>query len=51
MSTGELEGLHSSGKGLGMDGTEEEKDSALALQEFGQTERVKITWEETNHDQ
>lgn len=27
MSTGDLEGLHSSGKGLGIDGTEEENDS------------------------
>lgn len=27
MSTGEFEGLHSSGKGFGMDGTEEENDS------------------------
>lgn len=33
MSTGELEGLHSSGKGLGMDGMEEEKDSLFTLEE------------------
>lgn len=32
MSTGDLEGLHSSGKGLGMEGADEEKDSALALE-------------------
>lgn len=31
MRTGDLEGLHSSGNGLGMDGTEEESESALAL--------------------
>lgn len=31
MSTGDLEGLHSSGNGLGMEGTEVEKESALAL--------------------
>ena len=28
MSTGDWDGLHSSGKGLGMDGTEVENDSA-----------------------
>lgn len=27
MSTGDFEGLHSSGKGFGMDGTEEENES------------------------
>lgn len=32
MSTGDLEGLHSSGKGLGMEGADEEKDSPLALE-------------------
>lgn len=33
-STGELEGLHSSGKGLGMDGTEAETDSDFPLEKF-----------------
>lgn len=31
MSTGDFEGLHSSGKGLGMDETEDDRDS-LALE-------------------
>lgn len=31
MSTGDLEGLHSSGKGFGMDGKEEEKGSPFTL--------------------
>lgn len=34
MSTGEFEGLQSSGKGFGMDGTEEEKDSLLTLEKW-----------------
>lgn len=40
MSTGDLEGLHSSGKGFGMDGTDEEKDStAFDLQKKKQKTR------------
>lgn len=33
MSTGDFEGLHSSGKGFGIDGTEEQ-DSLLALEKW-----------------
>lgn len=33
-STGDVEGLHSSGKGLGMDGTEAETDSDFTLEMF-----------------
>lgn len=33
MSTGDFGGLHSSGNGFGMDGTDEEKDSLLTLKE------------------
>ena len=44
-STGDLEGLHSSGNGLGMDGTEDEKDSGLFLKESDKEERVRKTAE------
>lgn len=36
MSTGDFEGLHSSGKGFGIDGTDEEKDSLLPLEKWEQ---------------
>lgn len=36
MSTGDFEGLHSSGKGFGIDGTDEEKDSLLTLEKWEQ---------------
>lgn len=34
MITGDFEGLQSSGKGFGMDETEEEKDSLLTLEKW-----------------
>lgn len=38
MSTGDFEGLHSSGKGFGMVGTDEEKDSLLILKKWEKSE-------------
>lgn len=41
MSTGDLEGLHSSGKGFGMDGKDEDKDSTP----FDLCEVMRMGWE------